>query len=657
MTQGARWMWYPGDFEIHHRLKLELRRDEYDYVWPAVWRLDDCWHNVKFAKSASIGEAELVCAHTNAGGVGFLMVDGVKHPFGRAVRLEPGSHALELHVAKVEGLPCAFVEGKTFASGEGWQVCNLSPNYVNAGFSDMYTAKDDDPEQFKFAYARIEPVLVEGVNGGTLYDFGRQTFARLRFLDVQAKDAVWVYYGESKTEALDLQDCYLRDQIPAGAKAYSMPSRTFRYLFFPDGEARFALEAEYEYLPLEYVGAFECDDAQINEIWNTAAYTFHLNSREFFLDGLKRDRWVWSGDAYQSYLINYYLFGNNDLVKRTTLALRGKDPLEQHINTILDYSLYWIMGIGDYYRYTGDIAFLQETWPRLQSLLDFCLERRDEHGFFIDRPGDWTFIDWSEIDKTAPVCAEQMLLHQALRVAAMCAKLLGQNGEGYLAMADALKKNIDAFYWDEEKQAYIDSFASGKRNVTRHANIFAILHGFCGEERKQAIKNNVLLNDKIVQITTPYFRFYELAALYECGMAGDVLSFIREYWGGMIQRGATAFWEYFDPTEDFPTHYGMYGKPYDKSLCHAWGASPIYLLGRYVLGVRPDENCPGAFVCEPTLGGLGWFRARTPLPGGSFKVELNGQGLRVANASCCPVRLCYNGKTLTVRPGENAELT
>jgi hypothetical protein len=31
------------------------------------------------------------------------------------------------------------------------------------------------------------------------------------------------------------------------------------------------------------------------------------------MDGIKRDRWTWSGDAIQSYLMNYYL-RNVDMV-------------------------------------------------------------------------------------------------------------------------------------------------------------------------------------------------------------------------------------------------------------------------------------------------------------------------------------------------------
>ena len=63
-----------------------------------------------------------------------------------------------------------------------------------------------------------------------------------------------------------------------------------------------------------------------------------LTTREFFIDGIKRDRWVWSGDAIQSYLMNYYLFFDNETVKRTIWLLRGKDPVTSHSNTTVSYT-------------------------------------------------------------------------------------------------------------------------------------------------------------------------------------------------------------------------------------------------------------------------------------------------------------------------------
>ena len=43
-----------------------------------------------------------------------------------------------------------------------------------------------------------------------------------------------------------------------------------------------------------------------------------------------------------------------------------------------------------------------------------------------------------------------------------------RNEQEYAEKYQELLEKINAFYWDEEKGAYIDSFASGQRRVTRH---------------------------------------------------------------------------------------------------------------------------------------------------------------------------------------------
>ncbi len=151
----------------------------------------------------------------------------------------------------------------------------------------------------------------------------------------------------------------------------------------------------YEYLPVANRGSFRCSDESINKIWDVAAYTMQLNTREFFIDGIKRDRWIWSGDAYQSYLMNYYLYFDVPTVSRTLMALRGKDPVTSHVNTIMDYTFYWFLGIYDLYQYTGDKTFIQQFYPRMQSLMDYCLQRRNKDGLMQGLPGDWIFIDWA----------------------------------------------------------------------------------------------------------------------------------------------------------------------------------------------------------------------------------------------------------------------
>jgi alpha-L-rhamnosidase len=109
-----------------------------------------------------------------------------------------------------------------------------------------------------------------------------------------------------------------------------------------------------------------------------------------------------------------------------------------------------------------------------------------------------------------------------------------------------------------------------------------------------------------------------------------VLKQIKDYWGGMLKLGATTFWEEYNPAKSGAEHYAMYGRPYGKSLCHAWGASPIYLLGKYYLGVKPTSPGYKDYIIEPNLGSLQWMEGSVPTPNGDIKVYCNTKQIRVS---------------------------
>jgi len=390
----------------------------------------------------------------------------------------------------------------------------------------------------------------------------------------------------------------------------------------------------FEYLPVADRGSFHCSDEELNKIYDVSKYTFHLNTREFFIDGIKRDRWIWSGDAYQSYLMNYYLLFDSPSVTRTLLALRGKDPVTSHINTIMDYTFYWFIGIHDYYEYTGDKTFIQQFYPRMKSLMEYCLSRRNSNGMMEGLAGDWVFIDWADgLSKQGELSFEQILLARSLETMAMSAKIINDSAgaDKYAALAADLKKKIFAGYWNEDKQALVHSMIDGKQtdNVTRYANMFGIFFNYFSATQKQAVKQHVLLNDQIQKITTPYMRFYELEALCALGEQPYVLKEIKDYWGGMLKLGATSFWEEFDPAKQGTAHLAMYGRPYGKSLCHAWGASPIYLLGKYFIGVKPTSAGYASWLAEPALGGLKWMEGTVPTPNGEIKIHCSTTAIRI----------------------------
>ncbi|MDL5510363.1 family 78 glycoside hydrolase catalytic domain [Arenibacter sp. M-2] len=650
----ATWIWYPGDYEIWLSNKMQARRTEREAVLPPLWQYYSPYPLVTFQKELELPEADEVSVYTE--GSFMLLIDDVLVQ-GQPQRftLAAGKHKIVFRVFNQETVPAIFVNGTNLKSDNTWMAThedklwideNGMPHQSGTPWIPVgiwnFNAPPNKPSEFKLPTEPWYAKKSESVGTGHLVDFGKETFGYIRFHGLQGKGKVALYYGESKEEAIDSLKCETLDYLKLDGRQTSEytveGSKAFRYVQVQsDATVRYdSISMLYEYLPVDYRGEFKSSDTLLNKIWEVSAYTLHLNTREFFLDGIKRDRWVWSGDAHQSYLMNYYLFFDSPTVRRTLLALRGKEPVTAHINTIMDYSLYWFVGIYDYYLYTGDEDFIKNFYPRMQSLMDFCLERRNENGMLSPLPGDWVFIDWADgLGKTGEVSFEQLLFARSLEAIALCAGIAGdQAGEKeYTALAEELRTKLFDVFWSDEKKALMHQRVAGKvlDNVTRYANMFGIFFDYFTEAQKKGVKEEVLLNDDIQQITTPYMRFYELEALCAMGEHKLVLDEVRSYWGDMLKLGATSFWEKYDPSEQGSEHLAMYGRPYGKSLCHAWGASPIYLFGKYYLGVKPTAPGYNKYVIEPHLGGLKWIEGKVPTPKGEISVSCTEREIRVSS--------------------------
>jgi len=285
--------------------------------------------------------------------------------------------------------------------------------------------------------------------------------------------------------------------------------------------------------------------------------------------------------------------------------------------------------------YTGEKRFIESLYPRMVSLMDWVLGRRNENGMVQGLAGDWVFIDWADghLDKNGEVSFEQILFCRSLETMALCAEIYGdtESVPKYRAMARDLKGKLFDYFWDEDKQAFAHNRIDGvpSETVTRYTNMFAIFFDYLTDAQKKAVKEKVLLNEEVMKITTPYMRFYELEALCATGDYDYVMSEIKSYWGGMLDLGATSFWEKYDPEQTGVEHWSMYAKPYRKSLCHAWGASPIYLLGKYFAGVKPTAPGYAEYTVEPVLGGLEWFEAIVPMPEGNIELYVSPHQLKV----------------------------
>jgi len=649
----ATWIWYPGDFEVWLSNQMQNRRTERGTFFPPFWRIDSPYPLIDFHRIFDLKEAEDVTI--DAEGQYNVKLDGkMIEGYPKTIHIPAGKHKINIKVYSQQAIPTIYVKGRTVVSDSTWLVTNEDKEWIDESgkASDQsgttwlqagswnFDTPTNKPSQFKLATRPQAAVAMKEQKKGVLVDFGKETFGFVQLHGLQGRGTVSLYYGESEEEALSTESCETLDriQVDQSAKEDSTLalSKAFRYVYVvPEGTVQLErVSMLYEYLPLQVRGSFRSSDKELNRIWDVSKYTLELTTREFFIDGIKRDRWIWSGDAYQSYLMNYYLFFDSPSVRRTILALRGKDPVSSHINTIMDYTFYWFLSVYDYYLYTGDKTFIQQFYPRMKSLMDFCLARRNEDGFMQGLAGDWVFIDWAAgLSKQGAVSFEQLLLCRSLETMALCANLVGEHAQAtnYDKEATDLKKKLFTYYWNADKKAFVHSRINGKTTdqVTRYTNMFAVFFDYLNNQQKDGVKNNVLLNDQVPQITTPYMRFYELEALCALGEQDYVLKEMKHYWGGMLRLGATSFWEEYNPDKKGAEHYAMYGRPFGKSLCHAWGASPIYLLGKYYLGVTPTAPGYAQYVIEPHLGGLQWMEGTVPTPKGEISLYCSKNELKI----------------------------
>lgn len=154
-----------------------------------------------------------------------------------------------------------------------------------------------------------------------------------------------------------------------------------------------------------YAGRFLSSDDGLNRIWyagaNTLAtniidpaqgqengrYTVGIGDR-VIVDGAKRDRLVWNGDLSVSDRLDYLTFHDLDAVRNSlrTIAAHQRDdgyltacspvgPAASFCQSLLEYTLWWIWDLQDYYLYTGDGAFLDEMWPVAVRAFDYLRSR------------------------------------------------------------------------------------------------------------------------------------------------------------------------------------------------------------------------------------------------------------------------------------------
>ena len=383
------------------------------------------------------------------------------------------------------------------------------------------------------------------------------------------------------------------------------------------------VEVEASFHPARYSGAFACSDDRLTRVWMTSALTLRLTMHDLMVDGLKRDRMPWAGDQAVSLAANAYAFADAAIAGRSLSAL-GR-PSVGFINGIADYSLWWVIAIDEHARYFGADLSRREA-GRVFAQLDYLATFCDERGLLVPAAveggtfpplADAVFIDWGVTGETT---ALQALWFWALGSGARIARRVGD--ETRAAAFDERAARLGAVLSSTVGAGPAWAGSEGGP-ATAHATLLAQLAGLARLDQAEAVRSALSVRFS----GTPFMRTFALRALAAAGGRDEAVAEIGRYWGGMLDRGATTFWEDFDPHDD--DHLAMYGRPFGRSLCHAWASGPAALLPELVLGVVPLDDGWQRFAVDVRLGALQWAAATVPTPHGDIVIEANRERISV----------------------------
>ena len=470
--------------------------------------------------------------------------------------------------------------------------------------------------------------------GGVVLDFGTEIAGSIEVFtpmtDPKATSSIRVRFGESVSEVMaDIpdrgaqNDHALRDQLvslPWLGRA-TIGQSGFRFVRIdataaaPDVRIT-AVRALLSLRDIPHAGSFACSSPRLERIWRTGAWTVHLNMQDYLWDGIKRDRLVWIGDMHPEVAVINAVFGDQEVVRASLDLTRDVTPVSSWMNGISAYSMWWIIIHEDCWMHHGDLAYLRAQKDYLGALLHRLAG-------FVDAGGCETldgmrFVDW-------PTFADPVAVHEGLQ--GLMTLAMDSGGRLLRALGDVAGARACVAAADRLRRH------TPPRSGRKTPAALSLLAGICDPDATAA----ALARGGPRDLST-FCGFYVLRALGRAGKTATALDFISRYWGGMLDCGATTFWEDFDLAwmkgsgridelvpkgkkcvhADFGEHCYVGLR---RSLCHGWAGGPTAFLSEHVLGIAPAAPGFTKVRIEPHLGNLRWAEGSYPTPRGPIRVR------------------------------------
>lgn len=417
--------------------------------------------------------------------------------------------------------------------------------------------------------------------GYVILDFGKEMNGGIRILTFLAENVkVRIRFGESLTECCsDIggeknatndhanRDFYTHLQNYSDMTFGNTGFRFARIDFFGETAIK-SVVAINNILKKKTVYSYNGSDRTIKEIFETAKRTVDLCAGQDYLwDGVKRDRLVWIGDSHPEMLALTTLYGRVKVIEKSLDFIKSQTPLPHWMNNMPMYSMWWIIILADYYEITGAKKFLDKQITYLEGLINqmsLCVMADGTLNY------PFNFVDW-------PTSGQPDEVHGARAI-------------NIIAIKKAIKL-LELYNRDTQKaEDLLNRLLLVKMNIQKSKQVAGLKYFAVGldEEDKELLVKNGAMG------MSTFMSYYILKAVASFDKQAAI-NMMKEYYGKMLDKGATTFWEDFNiewannscrideyPKENEKDIHGDFGafcyKGFRHSLCHGWSAGVIQFI-------------------------------------------------------------------------------
>ena len=430
--------------------------------------------------------------------------------------------------------------------------------------------------------ALTESFIFDKGNYHCIYKLKQETAG---FLDLDiissAEQKVKIVFGEHLNnghvdENISIRRMSIEVNLKEGENKLLEPLRRIaaRYL-----EIIFVSPIEVNHLSLREVNypqvwkEFNLKNELDDKIFKACVNTLNLCMHDHYEDCPWREQSLYAMDGRNQMLCGYLVTESSEF-QRYNLVLLGK-CLNKEVGLLTicaptstdlyipSFSLFYILGVYEYIKYTKDKTILDEIGSTLDVIMNTYASRIDETGLIPAFEGKryWNFFEWTDGSSEWNDTKKNKYDLLASAIFVYMAKLYNTFKRNHIDV-EPIKDAIQKTFYDEQNNQYrLNEFKDSKSSEL--GNAFALLIGLGNPE----LANKLLNDDSMVKCSLSMMSFVYDAMLANGIDKEVVLNNIRKTYEPMLIEDFNTVWE----TELGWKDFGEAG-----SMCHGWSAIPIY---------------------------------------------------------------------------------